>query len=628
MSRVLLVLLAAIVVAAPSDGREDRGNSVSTAMHLGLGETATGEIARHGLDPYGDVGYYRYYRLELSRRTDVTISARPGQGFEMDVIDAARCLVIATASEVEDGLGLRAVLEPGDHYVRLWAWNEAGMGRYEVSARETGPDDEGDMEPQVAATERGGTLAGAAGLAPGEIATGEITRSGVDHYRLEVPRRMAVMIDLSETSDPDIEWGVLNADRCLFSVYGHRHRRIVLDPGDYLRVWSSYEQDRARRYEVFVRELSADDHGNVEAEATAIELGIAVAGEIEPIDDEDYFRLRLVQPTRVVVTTKGAAHLGRMTNSHGEVIGEADWTRRGFRFPIRAELGAGVYFVRAASRPGDTGSYELVALEDVPDDHGNGMDSATAVSLGGEAEGMVDPRDDIDYFRLDVERRVIVVVSSTSEFDADLHLFDADGQRLDYGSGVIRTDLHIRRNLVPGRYYISVAAHDYYEAQWCDDPEAEDTGTYQLRIRERAPDDHGGKRETATDLHLGADGQGLAGSARGEIDPVYDRDVFRLEVRRRADLIVSVVADFSPDGTILDADGSCVAPCHEWVEEITLAPSCSRAVPVGLEHVAEEGELRLRGEVEPGTYFVQLWSKSRAGGGYEIVAREAGSIDD
>ena len=50
----------------------------------------------------------------------------------------------------------------------------------------------------------------------------------------------------------------------------------------------------------------ADDHAGDSACATLLRLGVPAAGEIEPGDDEDWFRLHLTEPASVAVYTEGA----------------------------------------------------------------------------------------------------------------------------------------------------------------------------------------------------------------------------------------------------------------------------------------------------------------------------------
>ena len=135
-----------------------------------------------------------------------------------------------------------------------------------------------------------------------------------------------------------------------------------------------------------------DDHGNTEAEATAIMLGGAVAGEIDPHDDVDFFRFELEQPATVVVTVTGAAGIDVLTEVDGEVFSEMERLPGRSELQLSGDLEAGIHCVALASN-GTTGRYEMVVREVEPDDHGNLPDAATLVGLGGTAEGAGDRRD-------------------------------------------------------------------------------------------------------------------------------------------------------------------------------------------------------------------------------------------
>ena len=236
---------------------------------------------------------------------------------------------------------------------------------------------------------------------------------------------------------------------------------------------------------------------------------------------------------------------------------------------------------------------------------------------------MIDRPEDIDLFRFDLQRRAVVKVSAPSEFDAELLLLDAAGNSIGRGYGTDRTGLRLRRELEPGTYYFSVAAYRYRAS--CEPNLAEDTGRYRVHVGEDPPDDHGDLRATATILRDKAPRRGEIASAAGRIDPRVDVDIFRLELDRRTDLVVSVVVDFEAAVRILGADGMQIG--HDIGKELYALGACYSG-RVGVHDVEEMSEQQFRHEVGPGTYFVELWSWfGRAAGSYEMVVREAGPGD-
>ena len=600
-------------------GPDDHGDMPETATALTPGETVNGVI-----DPAGDTDFFR---VDLSERTTLEVS-----GVDVERSQAVRICEPERRDfdfALTDGVGeagwSRRELEAGTYYLAVRSRGLAGA--YEIGVRNVGPDDHGDSP------------ASATQLALGETAEGDIEpRGDLDYFRFDLPRPMDVTV--SATADAGIDLMLTDAN----GVYplteedgqGGLRLRAVLDAGNhYLRMWRPDEAPIGS-YEVAVHGTPADDHGNSEGEATAITLAAAVAGEINPHDDLDYFRFELAQRATVVVATTGVAEFGALIDADGEVLSEMEWLPERSEFQMRGDLDAGVYYVGLAS-DGTTGRYEMAVREAEPDDHGNRPDTATAVVLGGLVEGAVERRDDVDYFRLNLVRPVVVSVSVTSNFEnAELHLLDAEGARLQEGYGTARMDLHTRAELGPGTYYVVVASYmsvtSLSYSPPCSPPQhVQRSGRYRLNVWEVAPDDHGGLSATATDVQLDAAARGVIGSIVGEIHPREDRDVFRLELARPIDLIVDVAASFRLLARLLDEDGAeidaeMVTDDGGLEEVVVLTEVCDDWTMKLVEPNSADDQLQLRYEAQPGVYYLELWS-ARGAGYYEIELREPGSGD-
>ena len=372
-------------VAVREVAPDDHGGMPETATDLDLGATLSGEI-----DPAGDTDFFR---IELPGRTTLEVSGVGVERFQGPWIcePERRDVDFALADDDTEPGWSRREFEAGIYYLAIRSRGLAGP--YEIGVRDVGPDDHGDSP------------ASATPLALGQIATGDIEpRGDLDFYRFELPRRMDVTVFAS--ADAGIDFSLADADgREATDVNGVYHfteddgqgglrLRAVLGAGShYLRMsaWP-HEDGRSRSYEVFVRETPPDDHGNTEAEATAIVLGGAVAGVIDPHDDVDYFRLELDRLATVAVTVTGAAGIGVLTEVDGEVLSEMERLPGRSELELRGELGAGIHYVSLTSH-GTTGRYEMVAHEVEPVDYGNLPDAATVVPLGGMAEVGGDRRD-------------------------------------------------------------------------------------------------------------------------------------------------------------------------------------------------------------------------------------------
>ena len=71
--------------------------------------------------------------------------------------------------------------------------------------------------------------------------------------------------------------------------------------------------------------------------------------------------------------------------------------------------------------------------EDVPDDHGNDIDDATAIRVGADVRGAMDYDGDIDYFRFQAEQgqSYQIDVALGTLVDSIVSLLDSDGWFLD-----------------------------------------------------------------------------------------------------------------------------------------------------------------------------------------------------
>ena len=104
-----------------------------------------------------------------------------------------------------------------------------------------------------------------------------------------------------------------------------------------------------------------------------------------------------------------------------------------------------------SSAPADT------AAATGTDDHAD--EGADTTELTTSAEGRIDSDDDVDYFRIDIPKRLAVTVHTTGNLDTVGQLEDASGAELDSddnrGEG---NHFLLSADLDPGRYYVRVTA--------------------------------------------------------------------------------------------------------------------------------------------------------------------------
>ena len=107
------------------------------------------------------------------------------------------------------------------------------------------------------------------------------------------------------------------------------------------------------------------DHGDAPACATVLRLGVPARGQIDPGDDQDWFRLQLGASASVGVYTTG--DLDTVGSLYGDsavfIAGNDDTDDENLNFSIVSDLTAGVYYVRVESYRSETGGYTLRARE-------------------------------------------------------------------------------------------------------------------------------------------------------------------------------------------------------------------------------------------------------------------------
>ena len=164
--------------------------------------------------------------------------------------------------------------------------------------------------------------------------------------------------------------------------------------------------------------------------------------------------------------------------------------------------------------------------EDVPDDHGNDIDDATAIRVGADVRGALDYDGDIDYFRFQAERGQsyqIDVALGTLD-DSIVKLYD-DGSLLDSNDDDGGTSASRLYWEAPshGVYYVAVTG--FYGV-----------GTYTLTVSlSDLVDDHANSEERATEIRVGEEVRGAVGS-RDDIDYFHFKalrgQIYRIYVAR------------------------------------------------------------------------------------------------
>ena len=215
--------------------------------------------------------------------------------------------------------------------------------------------------------------------------------------------------------------------------------------------------------------LLVDDHGNDSDTATMVTIGQSISGFIEIDGDVDYFRVELNAVMELVLYTSGSLDtLGQLQDEEGEVLSEDDNSGTGSNFRIESELEGGIYFLRVSAPVGTTGVYVLrvespMAGEPTGDgtgDHGDTRDQATVVEVGSETKGTIDPADDVDFFRVDLNEPGLLTVYTSGSTDTFGRLSSADGSiKLRDDDDGRNFNFHISEDVHADSYFIEVTAY-------------------------------------------------------------------------------------------------------------------------------------------------------------------------
>ena len=264
------------------------------------------------------------------------------------------------------------------------------------------------------------------------------------------------------------------------------------------------------------------DHPDRQSAATPLTLDSSLPGRIDPVDDEDLFKIVITEDTDLWVYTTGDLDtVGELTDSRGDVVDSNDEGRlppAPFNFSLRAEVEAGTYYVSVRIYVGahtyggtDTGAYRVHAVNVLPvsTDPGEG----TLISPDSLTPGRLErPPDPIDVFRIELTEHTDLSVFSISDSPTAGTLYDADGDEVisfdeNYVPGR-RPGFRFRARLEPGTYRIHVTGHEWDDAR-----------PYLLYVD--AVDDPGSSIATAVPLTFELE-------APGRIEPAGDQDYFSL----------------------------------------------------------------------------------------------------
>ena len=240
-----------------------------------------------------------------------------------------------------------------------------------------------------------------------------------------------------------------------------------------------------------------DDFGNTIKEAELISINQAISGSIENPGDIDYFKFTIDNSMLFEVYSSGATDtFGSLYDSTGQQICCDDDSGGLKNFRFSQVLEPGTYYISVNDFYSErTGSYVLntIATSFSVDDFGNSIDTAFSINMDGTVSGKIDVPGDIDYFKIKIDKEVILKANSEGNTDTFGAFMDASGNQILYDddSGTDRNFM-FKKQVVPGIYYISV--RHYYQNK---------IGAYVLNVNctEVISDDYGNDITSATEIN-------------------------------------------------------------------------------------------------------------------------------
>ncbi len=267
-------------------------------------------------------------------------------------------------------------------------------------------------------------------------------------------------------------------------------------------------------YTVRVEDLGLDDHPDTAANATMLTLGAATNGDIQFVGDHDVFAFMVTTPhlyeARCTALSGGVCEL-LVLNASGSNVGSASSgtsTLASFK-----ALASGRYTVRVSGNASvGTGAYVLTVTDVGVDDVGDTPGQAMPITVGAPlASASIQFRYDADVFSFPTVATHVFrfVCVPSGNYGCQLIARDQNGVQvgMTYAGSAANSLSFLATSAGP--YTVEVNGGNSGLA----------TGTFDYRVLDDGPDDHGETAATGTPVSLGV-------PVTGHIQLPADNDVF------------------------------------------------------------------------------------------------------
>ena len=300
------------------------------------------------------------------------------------------------------------------------------------------------------------------------------------------------------------------------------------------------------------------EHGDTLQTATDLPLDIRMGGKIDPATDEDFFKIVLRARTQFLIFTYGDLDTrGEIFDKDGNSLGSNDDGRLShgpLNFLITANLGAGTYYVQVTSYENSTTGPFVLRTKTIPETTGTG--NAQEIAPGSFENGILTPRGDVDYFKIELEEETDLVIRSTGQiYDTVGELLDSRSRKIkdnDDGDLLSSKQFLIRAKLTAGVYYIRVKSFPHSRRSG-----RAVTGLFMIYVE--TVTEPGTTFSDAVPLEF-SDPSPRSFIRGGRMDPSTDSDYFKIVTTESTYIFFRALSrSVDIDGALLDSGGTEVA---------------------------------------------------------------------
>ncbi len=519
--------LGAFAVSTTALGPDDHGDDAAHATPV----SATGLASSAAWERTGDVDMLS---AQVTAGHAYALSCASTRGCRV-VVTTSSGLVLANNASTSTANALFTPSTSGTISLQFSAYT-AGTASWTWTLTDTSIDDVGDSVATADALSIGATRT--AGLQ---------TTSDHDFYTFVSQAGRGYQVTCSATASYLCAMTVRDENGALLgsTSYGYGSPTTVsFTTSSVMTVSIDVYGSATGSYTLTLTDLGADDHGNTAATATAVQLGVATAGNIQLTGDVDVFSFSATSGSLYIAScSTTASYLCAMTvrDANGVSVASSSYgTATTASFSASA---GGTYTVEVRSQyTGYTGAYTLTVSSAGADDFGDTTATAGPITVGGTVNGVTQYAYDKDVmsFTATANRIYVATCTTSVSYLCAMTVRNPSGTSVattSYGTSTTTTFVAS----VGGTYTVEM------------NPSSSTTGAWVFRVVDSGTDDFGDTPATA--------GTGTIGAAvSGNTQFSGDKDVvgFTTTPNRVYSVACTSTGSYGCTLTVRDAAGATV----------------------------------------------------------------------